>query len=280
MQTTLGQFIGADDIGIHTVHFTNEKSKADVVLVHGFAEHSFRYLHVARRLVQGGYAVHALDQRGHGRSGGRRGVIPDIFALCADVEKFAGDVAAGNGTRPRGRRLFLLGHSMGGMIVLMVLARHRIAVGGAIATGPNIVPAVEVNPILIKLSPVIARLLPMVPVVRLESKDISRDPAVVRDYEEDPFVYHGMIDARTGDQLLNAANWLRANLGKIDQPVLLMHGTADRLTSPAGSELAHQQVASRDKKLVTYDGLYHEIMNEPEKERVLADMVAWLDAHV
>jgi alpha-beta hydrolase superfamily lysophospholipase len=116
--------------------------------------------------------------------------------------------------------------------------------------------------------------------LELDATDVSRDPAVVTAYQQDPLNHTGKLRARTGAEMLQSVDRVVAGLPQLTLPVLALHGTADRIMPYAASQLVHERVGSSDKTLTTYDGLYHEIFNEPEQDRVLDDLVAWLDAHV
>jgi acylglycerol lipase len=131
-----------------------------------------------------------------------------------------------------------------------------------------------------KLAPVLGRIAPNLGVLLLGSTNVSRDPAVVAAYEADPLNHNGKVRARTGAEMIAAVDRVTARLPELTLPVLAMHGKDDRLVPYAASQLVHDEVGSTDNTLELYDGLYHEIFNEPEKEQVLDDLVAWLDAHV
>jgi alpha-beta hydrolase superfamily lysophospholipase len=248
--------------------------RAVLLIAHGLAEHSGRYQHVAEYFVGLGYAVYALDHRGHGRSGGVRADVVRFEDYLADLKTFL-DVVKG---REPGRRVFLIGHSMGGGIATLFAARYGADFDGLITSGASVKVEGNVSPLLVGLAKIIALLAPRLPAVPLEVEAVSRDPEVVARYRSDPLNYLGKVRARTGVQLLRAAGLIAAELPHITLPVLVLHGTADRLTDPAGSQMLYDGVSSTDKTLKFYDGLYHEVFNEPEREQVLADVAAWLEA--
>lgn len=250
--------------------------KAAVVFVHGVGEHSARYTHVAHYLLEHGYAVNALDLRGHGRSGGVRGFCRHFDDYIADVDLFLSRAAARTPDKP----LFVLGHSMGGAIVTLLWLKHRPAVQGLILSSAALKTNVELPPLLLRSSKILSALLPRVPTVRLDSKLISHDPAVVETYDNDPLVFHRGLLARTGAELLQAFERIDAQMEDLTPPLLILHGTDDQITDPAGSQALYARAGATDKTLKLYDGFYHELLNEVEKERVMADIVAWLDARV
>jgi alpha-beta hydrolase superfamily lysophospholipase len=250
-----------------------EEPRAVVVIAHGAGEHSGRYEHVARRLVDAGYAVYALDHRGHGRSQGRRALVDRLDNAVADVRGLLGVARAAH----PGLGIFLLGHSMGGAIALAFAIRHQDELSGLALSGP--VAALEAaSPALRLAARALSVLTPGLGVFAVDSSLVSRDPEVVRAYREDPLVFHGKLPARTVAELAAAVERFPAQVPGIRIPLLVMHGTADALAPVAGGTMVHERAGSADRTLHLYEGLYHEILNEPEQERVLSDLVAWLDA--
>lgn len=272
MERTESHRTGAGGVELYAVSWTTSPPKAAVVLAHGYGEHTGRYEHVAAGLTDAGYDVHALDHRGHGRSGGRRGEIDDFGRLVDDVEDLAADVAR------RYDSLFLLGHSMGGLAVLTAVARGSLRPAGVVVTGAAVLPAESIPAWLVRVSGVIGRLAPGLPTIRLEAAAVSRDPKVVEAYDTDPLNFRGKMTAGTGARLNAAMGEIMGSLDRVDAPLLLVHGSHDRLTDPAGSLRVLRGVASSDRELRVLPGLYHEVLNEPEGDEVLAGIVAWMDA--
>ncbi len=143
-------------------------------------------------------------------------------------------------------------------------------------SSPFVAIADEVSPGLWALAGVLGRVTPWLPVAKLDSTGTSRDAAVVRAYDADPLIHHGRILARSGAQLNGAIGRAQAGFGKITGPVYVMHGSEDRLVPPAGSRLLYEGCRSEDKTLKIYDGAYHELLNDLEKEAVLGDLCGWL----
>ena len=268
-----------DDLTLATRRWTpSGRPKAVVALVHGIGEHSGRYAHVATHLMLHGYAVHAFDLRGHGRSEGEPRVYVDSFeAYIDDLALFLAYVHADAPRLP----LFLYGHSLGGAIAAYYVAeRGTDGLAGLILSSAALKIPADLSPILQKAAGVLSRLVPKLPLTKLDTSDLSRDPAVVRAYEQDPLVYTGGVRPRVGAEILRVTDYLQRHAAAFTLPLYLYHGTADKITDPEGSRLLYERAPSDDKTLNLYEGLYHETHNEPERERVLTDLTDWLDAHV
>jgi alpha-beta hydrolase superfamily lysophospholipase len=249
--------------------------KAVVVIAHGAGEHSGRYDHVAARLTSEGYVVYALDHRGHGRSGGPRALIDRVDNAVADLDK----LVVMTGREHPGLPVFLLGHSMGGLIAVCYALDHQDRLGGLLLSGP--LAALEAAPPPLRMiAAILSTLTPQLGVLAVDASLVSRDPAVVKAYEKDPFVHHGKLPARTVHELASKVGGFPSTVGAITVPTLIMYGTADKLAPPAGSKMLAGTISSEDKKVIAYDGLYHEILNEPEQRQVMDDMCAWLAAHM
>lgn len=253
-----------------------EAPKAVVLLAHGYAEHLGRYEYFAHKLNAAGIAVYALDHWGHGKSEGTYGFVPRFSAYTDGVEALLGEIEARHPGLPR----FLIGHSMGGLIAAVHLTTHQSHYAGAILSGPAIKAAEEPSKLLIWVSRLLSALAPKLGVLALDAEGVSRDPAVVAAYRADPMVYTGKMSARLAAEMFDTMALARAGAGKISLPILLLHGEADRLTAPVGSEFLAENVASADKQLKVYPGLYHEIFNEPERDSVIGDVTDWIAKHL
>ncbi|MFY1621027.1 alpha/beta hydrolase [Micromonospora sp. WMMD736] len=247
--------------------------RAVVVLAHGGLEHGGRYAHVAARLNEAGLAGYALDFRGHGRSGGRPGQIERMSLLVDDL----GRLVRLAGERHAGTPMFLVAHSLGAMVALEYVTSGEHDLAGMVLSGTGI----DVSGIP-KLQAVLAKslsaLAPNLGLMKVDSGGVSRDPAVVRDYDNDPMVFRGRVPVRTPAELLASSERVTPRLGAIQLPLLVLHGDADVLATPAGARLVYAAAGSDDKTLTIYPGLYHEIFNEPEKNAVLDEVVAWIKA--
>ena len=262
---------------LHVTHWLPDgRPRAVVLLAHGYAEHAGRYGHVAKRLTEAGYAIYAVDHWGHGNSDGEGGYVPRFSAFLDGMAELLTLVEINHGDTPR----LLLGHSMGGLIATLFLVERQQAFVAAALSGPAILPAEPPSRVTVWLSRFLSRFFPRLGVLSLDANGVSRDPAVVEAYRADPLVYEGKIGARLGKEFMDAMAVAQADAPKIRLPILIQHGEADRLTAPAGSRYLFDNVASKDKKLEIYPGLFHEIYNEPEQGVVLDDLVGWFDAHV
>ncbi len=248
--------------------------RAALIIVHGYAEHSGRYAHVGQHLAGAGYAVYAFDLRGHGLSDGKRASVRSFAEYLADLRLYVARVRE----HARGLPVFVLGHSMGGGIVALFASVDAPAVRGVLLSGAVLPNGGAAGWILARAVELFAKVAPDLPTFSLSAASVSRDEDVVRRYEDDPLVYHGRIRAGLAAAMSRAARRIARDERTIDLPLLIMHGTDDALTSPDGSRRLYERAASLDKTLKLYDGLYHEILNEPEQLQVLADIVVWLDA--
>ncbi len=249
--------------------------RAVVLLAHGYAEHFGRYEYFAGKLNAAGIAVYALDHWGHGRSDGTYGFVPAFSAFTDGVEVLLEEVKRRHGDTPR----FLIGHSMGGLIAAKHLLTHQQHYAGAVLSGPAIKAAEEPSRLMTWISRLLSRFAPKVGVLALDAGGVSRDPAVVAAYVADPLVYTGKMSARLAAELFDAMADVQARAGHISLPLLILHGTADTLASPAGSQFLAEHVASPDRELKLYPGLFHEIFNEPERDSVIADVTGWIGKH-
>ncbi|WP_137723116.1 alpha/beta hydrolase [Prescottella subtropica] len=273
MQHTEADFTGVRGTRIvYDVWRPDGPPTGTLLLVHGIGEHARRYDHVIERLVGLGLVVYAPDHRGHGRSGGKRIELHDWTDFGADLHHLAGIAAAENPGLPR----FVLGHSMGGAIALTYALDHPGELTGLILSAPAVVVTTDKPKIVIALGKLVGRVAPNVPVETLDATAVSRDPAVVAAYESDPLVHHGKVTAGIARGLLTAAESFPARLPSLTVPTLVLHGTADRLVDVSGSRMISARAGSTDLTLKLYDGLYHEVFNEPERETVIGDVVDWL----
>jgi alpha-beta hydrolase superfamily lysophospholipase len=271
-----GRLEGAGGADIHwQAWLPDHEPRAVVVLAHGISEHSGRYAWTGEQLAGRGYALYALDHRGHGKSSGPRAFIDRMENAVADVGSV---VTLARDAHPGAGRPYLLGHSFGGCLALAYATRRQETIEGLLLSAPVAVLEAA-SPITRIAGAVLSAIAPKVGVFGIDSSSVSRDPGVVRDYDADPLNYRGKLPARTVNEMANEIGRFPESVKTLTLPLLVMVGTGDTLVPPAGSELVYETAASSDKTIKRYDGLYHEILNERERDQVAADMLEWLDAH-
>lgn len=246
-----------------------------VTISHGYAEHGERYEHVARRLNEHGFAVAALDHRGHGQSGGDRTNVKRFTDYTEDLKAF---LELG-GQRWPGVPSIVLGHSMGGMIALDLAVTHPERLDALILSAPAVCPP-TVSEFRANTGRVIGKVVPGAPVMRLPLKKISRDDQVVRAYNRDPLVFRGPVKARLASEWLATMARVEEKLPSLRMSLLVMQGSDDGLVDPECGPHVVERAGSPDKTLRMYPGLWHEILNEPERERVISDLISWLEERI
>lgn len=246
--------------------------RALITVAHGLGEHSGRYARFAEDLVAHGYAVYAIDHRGHGRSPGPRANIERFAHLVSDFCAFTGRASRQHPDTP----VVMFGHSMGGAVAFASALRLQGSLRGLVLSAPALGTHEPVASGRRLLARVLSAVAPDTGLLRLSPTAVSRDPAVVRAYESDPLVHHGSIPARTLVELLAAMQGFLAQAPRLRLPTLVLHGTADQLVPVAGTRPIYQALDARTRTVRYYEGLYHEVFNEPEREQVLTETVQWL----
>src|ERR1700744_247957 len=261
---------------VYDVWTPDTAPRAVVVLSHGLGEYARRYDHVAQRFAEAGLATYALDHRGHGRSGGKRVLVRDISEYTADFDTL---VKIATREHP-GVKCIVLGHSMGGGIVFAYGVERPDNYDLMVLSGPAVAAQDQVSPLLAFAAKILGVLVPWLPVQELDVDAISRDPAVVAAYKADPLVYHGKVPTGVGRALLQVGETMPERAPALSAPLLVVHGSDDRLIPVAGSHRLVENVGSTDVGLKGYPGLYHDVFNEPERDRVLDDVVSWITARL
>ncbi|MDF1696424.1 MAG: lysophospholipase [Saprospiraceae bacterium] len=252
-----------------------DQPKANVLIVHGYAEHSARYEETASKLNEEGYSVYAFDRRGEGESEGKRAIVNNFAVQVHDMKQIIGMI------EKKDVKLFLYGHSLGGLIVTKYIVDYDAeGIDGFILSGPLLMPDEDMSPFLQKIAGLVGRLLPFLPVVNLDSSLLSQDVEEVKAYDADPLVYHGSTKARTAFEFLRTMKFVQKRFHSIRIPFLVMHGSADKITNPKGSQMLYNLASSEDKTIRIFDGWYHEIMREPKKEMFFNSMLSWLKERV
>lgn len=253
-----------------------EAPRGHLAIAHGLTEHGGRYAHLADRLNREGFDAHALDHRGHGRSGGERCNVSSFEDYLGDLDLFLQTVRERAAKRP----VFLFGHSLGGLIATLFVIRRQPQLAGLILSGPGLELGPSIPPGSMGAAKLLGWAVPRLPVSPVDHRYASRDPGIVAEYARDPLVYRGWLRAGYAAAVVEALREVSARRTEVRVPLLAMHGTDDKLASPEGSRKLVEQASSVDKTLKLYPGLYHEVLNEPEKERVIADLLFWLNGRI
>lgn len=249
-----------------------DKPKAVICLVHGLGEHSGRYAHLAEYLTGKGFAFTTFDLRGHGKSQGKMGHTSSYKALLDDIRVFLDKTS----NQFPGLTQFLYGHSLGGNLVMNYALRRKPRIKGIIVTSPWLRLSFELPAIKIAMGKIMNKIWPsFTQSSELDIKALSRDPEVIKIYENDPLV-HDRISARLFISAYEAGLWALEHANELELPLLLMHGSADEINSPAASN----DFAKKKKENVTFkmwEGFYHELHNEPQKQEVFSFLLSWLE---
>ncbi|MGZ9164479.1 MAG: alpha/beta hydrolase [Anaerolineales bacterium] len=252
--------------------------KALIALVHGLGEHTGRYAHVGKVMTDAGYAMVGFDLRGHGKSGGARGHFPSLRTVMQDIKEFLVFLAQRYPELPQ----FLYGHSLGGLLVLTFALKDNAGVKGVIATGPGLRSPIHDQKLKVAMAKLLGSLVPSIQLSSdLEVTALSRDQNVVKAYVNDPLV-HDRMSLGFGKAGLDATDQVFNHAAEFPVPLLIMHSKIDKITYSSGSEDFARLVAEagNDVTLKLWEGLYHELHNEPEKAEVFAFMAEWLDKHL
>jgi acylglycerol lipase len=249
-----------------------DNPKAVVIIVHGLCEHCGRYDYVVSRLNDFGYSVYRYDHRGHGRSGGEKGYLDDFQLYTDDADKIVGLVKQECPNIPR----FMLGHSMGGFITAAYGVNYPRQLTGQVFSGA----AVILLPLFADLESLDFDAVAREPIPNDLGDIISRDREVVQAYADDPLVLKEFSTKLMGEVFIKGAKWIMENMAAYKYPCLILHGGDDRIVVPDASQYLHEHISSADKQIKIYQGLYHEILNEPEKDSVLEDIHQWIFSRV
>lgn len=255
---------------LHIRNWEIENPKALIFLVHGYAEHISRYKSLAKKLNKAGFSVIGHDHAGHGKSGGERAYIDRfdqyVWDLNRVIEEYKSDELP----------YFIFGHSMGGLVVTSYCTLYRPEdVSGIITSGAAL--KINESPILQAVAPFLSEIFAHLKTKKIGSQDISRDPEVVKEYDTDPKIYRGGMKMRLASEIILRVKKTNRIAELFTQPALFMHGSADELTDPEGTRVFYENCNSLDKELIIWDGLYHELINEPEKDQVISKMIDWIN---
>ena len=255
----------------------NAETKGVILIAHGYAEHSERYNYTAKFFTDKNFAVYAPDHYGHGRSEGVKADVPDFRIFVEDLLSILSKIQDQEKNIP----VFLLGHSMGGAISTILASGAGTNLKGLILSGPSIRIDGGVSNFVKSISKIIAFIAPYLPLVDFAVEGISKDPEVIEAYKNDPYNYNGKVRARMGREMLRSEELITEELlSKISIPALILHGEKDPLVNPECSQIVYSNISSTDKEIKILDNLYHEILNEPEKDEVLDIIGNWLHTSI
>ena len=278
VQRNLTQRAGKDGVTLSVQRWQAlaQPPKATLVLVHGLKDHGDHYAVLSARLARQGIQVVAADLRGHGRSTGERAWTEQFSDYVDDTASLLRDVALEAPDRP----LFLFGHSMGGAIAALTVLDKKPVLAGLVLSAPALTPGADVSGFLISVTKMLASIAPHSKVLDLPDEKFSRDPKVVASMACDPLISHEPGPARTAAELLRSMERLGPRMAEFELPLLVLHGSADVVTNPEGSNLLVEMAKSKDKALKLFPGLYHDLWHEPEHAQVEDALLQWLAAHL
>jgi alpha-beta hydrolase superfamily lysophospholipase len=223
-----------------------------------------------------GYALYALDHIGHGQSEGDRVFVDRFDDFTTTLKTFFDLLKKWQPEKP----VFLVGHSMGGLIIAAYLLEHQDELAGAVLSGPCVKIPDNISGSTIMLGKLLSVLMPKAGLIQVDASGLSKDPTVVDAYVNDPLVFTGKTTARLAAEMLKIMQRVTDHAASIHLPIMIVQGSEDKLVDPGGAPMLHNAVSSEDKTLKVYDGMYHEVFNEPERDQVLSDVQDWLDAHL
>jgi len=269
-------FSGVGGLNIHASswHPEGKAARAVVVIAHGFNSHSGYYGWVATELVKSGLSVYALDHRGRGKSDGERFYVEKVSDYVDDLGTLIQKAKA----REPGLPVFLLGHSAGGVISCTYALDHQRELRGLICE--SFAFQVYAPDFALAVLKGISHLAPHAHVLKLPNREFSRDQKVVNGMNADPLIAHEVQPTRTVAEMVRADERLKQEFDTITLPVLILHGSADKVTKPGGSQFFYEKAGSEDKTHKLYEDHAHDLLNDFDKEIVLADIQAWIDARI
>jgi len=247
--------------------------RAILLIVHGLNEHSGRYQHLAEYFTGAGFGVYGFDLIGHGKSDGTRSFVQNFATFTNPILTILGLITEQHPDLP----IYLVGHSLGGLIGAKFLIDHQDKISGAILSGSLVSVPDYVSDLTIKIGTIISKIIPKFRLIGIDKSGLSRDPKVVANYINDPLVYNGKSTARISSVINDGISYVEEKGSTISRPILILHGGQDRICDPSWSTYLHNLVSSQQNQLIIYDELFHEIYNEPEQGTVFKDILNWLN---
>lgn len=279
-----GFFPAHDGLRLYFRRWRGESEPTAIIaLVHGYLEHSGRYGFVGDYFAARGFAVYGFDHRGHGQSGGPRAHVDSFGDYLTDVSRYLDLIRDREGAD---KPIFLVGHSLGGLIALRFALEHGAGPGGpaglrgVVVSSPYLGNKVPVSGATLFAGRLLSKVLPKTSLdAKLDSKLLTHDQEVIAVHDRDPLVLH-RFTARWASEALEAQAWVLANAHRLALPSLVLQGADDQIADPTTSRTFYERVAHPDKTWKSYTGYYHEIFNELGRDAVFRDLETWLGAHL
>lgn len=269
-------FVSPDQHRLYYQVYSQPHPKAVLIFVHGLNEHSGRYKHPVKYFSKANYTIYLFDHRGHGKSDGLRSYVDNFSTYLKDLNEFVRWVKA----REKKAPIFMIGHSMGGQILLNYLAKYKPKINGFLTSSANIQIAIKIPYLKKKIALFLSRYIPKFALPNeIDPKWISRDPDIVSEYKNDPLVSSKTTLGLIAEMITNQDRIFELP-EMISIPAFMMHGGDDQICAANGTKLFFDKLAAKDKKIKIYDHYFHEIFNEIGKEEVFAEMEAWLNDHI
>jgi alpha-beta hydrolase superfamily lysophospholipase len=277
MQHNETNFKGMNGIQLYSQYWLPEESpRAILAIVHGVGEHCGRYMNIVNHMVSNKIGVYGYDHRGHGRSNGLRGHIDSWVEYRIDLRKFFKMIKAQQSECP----IFIFGHSMGALITLDFILAEDEELAGVILSGTPIEPVGVAKPHLVALARILSRIYPRFLIgLDIDFDAISRVPSVVKALQEDPLA-QTKFSAKWGTEALAVVESVKMQGGSVDLPILMIHGEADRLNLADGAKKFFDQIQHSDKEYIGYPASYHEVYNDLDYEKMLSDLLDWINRHL
>ncbi len=271
-------FTTADNIILHAVKWLpTTDPKAVILLVHGIAEHSGRYGHVAEAFVDAGFAFYAYDHRSHGKSGGEPRTYFASFDLpVADLSLYIDLIRKENPNK----KIFVYGHSMGSLISNLYLLKNQDKIAGWISSGSPLAVSTTVSAFLVMVLTLLSKIAPTKRQTKIDPTMLTHDENIVKAYIADPLGDAEPMRIGMGAGIITNGKAVIPQLGTLRLPILLLHGSQDTICPPPASQWIYDQAGSTDKTLKIYEGLYHEIHNETHYGRIMNDIIEWVSGRL
>ncbi len=265
----------SDRVRLFNQYWKPQNPKAVLLIVHGLKDHSSRYASLGEQLASHGYAVYALDLRGHGKSEGERAFVGSFDDYLRHLDLFYDKVRRIEPRRP----VFLFGHSMGGAIALVFTLSRNPEIRGLVLSAPALKVPGNISPLLVWFTKPLGGIAPRRSVFKLDNKLFTRDIEALAAMNNDPLIYNKPHPARTAAELLRAIERIQKTMTSLTLPTIVMHGTVDKITNPDGSRQLNEVASSTDKTLKLYEGHYHDLLHDLGNSDVADDLLQWLDRH-